>query len=1019
MSLGSNAADSYLALVTPDGDHDIWNVNNGARMLQRVADTDFQLETRFLTTPSEAYQMQGLLIEADEDNWIRFDTVSKGARLHAFAAVTVNGSSNTRIDTPLPGDTAPYLRVARSGDEWTLFYSIDGSVWSQAGSFSHALEVSAAGVFSGNTGAAAGHTALVDYFENSGAPLNVEDGEFANDDKISLRADTTVMIDVADDLLANDDVPGSDPLSLESFTQPNHGAVASGPNGTLTYTPDAGYAGVDSFTYTVTDGSLTDTATVNLRIDTPAASDDFAGGPLDPVWSFEGIDGFAQVATNATDGYLEIHSPEGVVVSASNVLTTPRVLQSVPDEDFQISAGFLTEPTKKYQEHGLLVVQDSANWIRFDIAFTGSTRTLIVGMIEDGATNYPLFQSIGSNVANHMRITRAGDGWSFEYSADGTTWTEAYSTTRAMTVTQTGVFAGSNSFDAEPPGYIARVDYFENSLFPIESEDAVIIPTNVAPIASDDDDLFVDADAPWTIDIATVLLANDSDSNDDALIFEGFAQPQHGTLVNNGDGTLTYTPDIEYQGLESFTYTISDGTYTDTATVNMIVGSPIVAWYGQAQAFGALGEPQEWVNVLGNVALDEISSLSYRLNGGPEVDVRLGGDGRRLQSKNDFNVELSFGDLDPTAADDTLLLIGRTGSGEEYTNTLTIAYEAGESWAADYAIDWQTVTDLQDVVQVVDGHWGFDQNGVRPIEQGYDRLLAIGDDTWDFYEASLTVDLHDITTTNQQHGSAFAFGMLWGGHTDEPVGGQTPHIGWENSAGFYFWGEEDVSRDKYYGWGGNRFPLVDLKQGEKYNVKVRLEQYDGLDKAYSVKIWHEADAEPQDWLISQADGFAEPVTGSFLLNAHYFDVTFGDLQVTGIEGSDILPGRDTGDELLAVDLIDPLPGAGELDVFTGGGGADIFFFGADGVAYYDDGIAGDAGLNDYGLVWDFELGTDQVRLAGGASDYVLSDAPADLAATGTAIWRVQPGEEDELIGVLREVYGVSLTDEIFTYDTMA
>ena len=35
--------------------------------------------------------------------------------------------------------------------------------------------------------------------------------------------------------------------------------------------------------------------------------------------------------------------------------------------------------------------------------------------------------------------------------------------------------------------------------------------------------------------------------------------PAHGTVVANGDGTLTYTPAANYNGSDSFTYTANDG----------------------------------------------------------------------------------------------------------------------------------------------------------------------------------------------------------------------------------------------------------------------------------------------------------------------------------------------------------------------------------------------------------------------------------------------------------------------------
>src|SRR5262249_58918598 len=62
--------------------------------------------------------------------------------------------------------------------------------------------------------------------------------------------------------------------------------------------------------------------------------------------------------------------------------------------------------------------------------------------------------------------------------------------------------------------------------------------------------------APVTVGV----LGNDYDPNGDPLTVTSVGTPQHGTAVNNGNGTVTYTP---YGGAsassDSFTYSISDG----------------------------------------------------------------------------------------------------------------------------------------------------------------------------------------------------------------------------------------------------------------------------------------------------------------------------------------------------------------------------------------------------------------------------------------------------------------------------
>ncbi|WP_197480153.1 cadherin-like domain-containing protein, partial [Anabaena sp. 4-3] len=84
------------------------------------------------------------------------------------------------------------------------------------------------------------------------------------------------------------------------------------------------------------------------------------------------------------------------------------------------------------------------------------------------------------------------------------------------------------------------------------------------------------ANTPITISLAT-LLANDTDPNDDDLLVTGVSQTSYGSLVNNNDGTYTYTPNTGYYGFDSFTYSVSDGQGgVSTATVNINVSQPYV-----------------------------------------------------------------------------------------------------------------------------------------------------------------------------------------------------------------------------------------------------------------------------------------------------------------------------------------------------------------------------------------------------------------------------------------------------------
>ena len=92
----------------------------------------------------------------------------------------------------------------------------------------------------------------------------------AGNDALEGKADNTLTIPV----LGNDK-PGTgaspspiDPSTLEIVEQPKHGTVKISEDGTLTYTPDRGYTGQETFTYRVQDeaGNWSNVATVTLNI---------------------------------------------------------------------------------------------------------------------------------------------------------------------------------------------------------------------------------------------------------------------------------------------------------------------------------------------------------------------------------------------------------------------------------------------------------------------------------------------------------------------------------------------------------------------------------------------------------------------------------------------------------------------------------------------------------------------------------------------------------------------------------
>ena len=94
----------------------------------------------------------------------------------------------------------------------------------------------------------------------------------------------------------------------------------------------------------------------------------------------------------------------------------------------------------------------------------------------------------------------------------------------------------------------------------------MMIPVNDPPNAVDDS---AETDVGMAVDVA--VLINDSDPDGDELTIVETSNPANGSVEINADGALTYTPDAGFSGEDSFTYTISDGEETDTATVNIVV----------------------------------------------------------------------------------------------------------------------------------------------------------------------------------------------------------------------------------------------------------------------------------------------------------------------------------------------------------------------------------------------------------------------------------------------------------------
>jgi choice-of-anchor C domain-containing protein len=100
-----------------------------------------------------------------------------------------------------------------------------------------------------------------------------------------------------------------------------------------------------------------------------------------------------------------------------------------------------------------------------------------------------------------------------------------------------------------------------------------VSPGNRAPVAVDDV-AATPEDTPVQLPAAT-LLGNDTDADGDALSVVVTSQPAHGAVVQQQDGSLTYTPAADFSGADSFTYTASDGTAASSPATVALTVSPV------------------------------------------------------------------------------------------------------------------------------------------------------------------------------------------------------------------------------------------------------------------------------------------------------------------------------------------------------------------------------------------------------------------------------------------------------------
>ncbi|MCB0642187.1 MAG: fibronectin type III domain-containing protein, partial [Phaeodactylibacter sp.] len=304
-----------------------------------------------------------------------------------------------------------------------------------------------------------------------------------------------------------------------------------------------------------------------------------------------------------------------------------------------------------------------------------------------------------------------------------------------------------------------------------------------------------------------------------------------------------------------------------------LVGPTIEVWYGDTQSFGNNGEPQVWCNILGNVSDSDgsVTGLEYTLNGGSPVTLSIGGDGRRLLSSGDFNVDLAVSDL--LSGANSVVITATDNDGNMTMKTVTVNYTPGNVWPNPYSIDWSTLggdeTLINDVAHVVDGEFELTPDGIRTTSPGYDRLIGIGNKTWDNYEVLVPVTIHSMPG-----GAGVGVLLRWTGHTDTPVTCAQPKCGylplgdiaWYRPGALEFYEGSSTSRS--------------LSIGTTYLFRAQVDSDGSGNTYYKLRVWEQGTAEPATWDLEDTVGPSDKQNGCLLLISHMADVTFGNVTIT-------------------------------------------------------------------------------------------------------------------------------------------
>ncbi|MET0382665.1 MAG: Ig-like domain-containing protein, partial [Burkholderiaceae bacterium] len=340
--------------------------------------------------------------------------------------------------------------------------------------------------------------------------------------------------------LSANDAPSADGGNVWSLAAgPAHGTVLVNANGTFAYEPAAGYAGNDSFTYTITDadGSKS-SATVTLSIaPVPVANPDtLAGTENSPI-----------------TGNLNSNDVPSAGQTNTWALTTGASHGTVtvdPDGTFS----YVPAPGYTGADAFTYTITDSnGHTSTATVALTVSPLAPVA--VDDAAAVKENASVSGTLVTNDTPVAGEANTWAVATPpAHGAVTVHADGT---YTYTPATGYVGTDSFtytitDASGQSSTAKVALTVSAVAPVAVDDAASVKENAS--------------------VSGTLVTNDTPVAGEVNTWAVATPPAHGAVTVHPDGTYTYTPATGYSGADSFTYTITDASgQSSTATVHLTV----------------------------------------------------------------------------------------------------------------------------------------------------------------------------------------------------------------------------------------------------------------------------------------------------------------------------------------------------------------------------------------------------------------------------------------------------------------